>query len=411
MRHFFPILFLLFLAATANSRTIPAGKGQLIASLKKAIDLAKNGDTILLQPGLYKEGNLIITKSITIIGKNHPVLDGENKHEIFTLSGKNITIKGIHLANSAFSSIHDYAALKIIDASAITIENLKISNSLYAIHIANSTDIVIRNNDIKGTPTTEQNTGNGIHLWKCKNALIENNQIRGHRDGIYFEFVTESNINKNISENNIRYGLHFMFSNNNTYVGNTFRNNGAGVAVMYSHHVHMELNTFENNWGPAAYAILLKDISDSHIINNRFLRNTVGIYMEGANRIEVTRNIFKNNGWAMRVQSNCNDNDIHHNNFFSNTFDISTSGTLVLSRFYNNYWDKYEGYDLNKDGIGDVPYRPVSLFSMVIEQIPAALILLRSFMVTLLDKAEKAIPGLTPENLIDEKPMMKPIRL
>ena len=87
------------------------------------------------------------------------------------------------------------------------------------------------------------------------------------------------------------------------------------------------------------------------------------------------------------------------------------TATLVLNKFYNNYWDKYEGYDMNKDGIGDVPYHPVSMYSMIVEQNPNSLILLRSFMVSLLDKAEKAIPSLAPENLIDDKPMIKPNKL
>ena len=133
--------------------------------------------------------------------------------------------------------------------------------------------------------------------------------------------------------------------------------------------------------------------------------------MEGTNRIEVQHNEFKSNGWAIRVQASCSDNSFHHNNFFGNTFDVATNGATMLNRFYNNYWDKYEGYDMSRDGLGDVPYRPISMYSMVIEQNPTALMLLRSLMVALLDRAEKAIPSLTPENLLDEHPLMKPLHL
>ena len=105
----------------------------------------------------------------------------------------------------------------------------------------------------------------------------------------------------------------------------------------------------------------------------------------------------------MKVQANCVDNIISNNNFKSNTFDIATNGTMVESVFDHNYW--------NKDGIGDIKYHPVSMYSMIIEQNPNALILLRSFMVTLLDKAEKALPTLTPENLVDKNPKMKPFKL
>jgi nitrous oxidase accessory protein len=99
------------------------------------------------------------------------------------------------------------------------------------------------------------------------------------------------------------------------------------------------------------------------------------------------------------------------NNFIANTFDIATNGSLVLNKFENNYWDKYEGYDLNKDGKGDVPFHPVSLFAMVTEQMPYCIMLYRSFMVMLLERAEKAVPSLTPVELKDETPKMKPYKL
>ena len=410
MRFFLLILFLSIGPATFPN-TIVVGKDRPVSSLISAMKMAKDNDTILLMPGIYKEGTIAITKAITLIGINYPVLDGESKYEILQVSGHDIAVTGICFKDSRFSSSNDYAAIHIIDATRIFVENNKIINAHFGIRTDNSTYCSIRNNYISGTIRSEQVAGNGIHCWKSSHALIENNHIQGHRDGIYFEFVTDSDIKNNISENNIRYGLHFMFSHNDNYLNNTFRNNGAGVAVMYTHNVRMEHNTFEKNWGSASYGILLKEISDSYIIDNRFTSNTVGIFLEGTNRVDVQKNLFKENGWAIKIQASCSDNMVHQNNFFSNTFDIATNGTLVLNKFYNNYWDKYEGYDVNKDGIGDVPYHPVSMYSMIVEQNPNSLILLRSFMVSLLDKAEKAIPSLTPENLFDDKPMMKPNQL
>ena len=396
---------------TIFAKTIVVGKNQSVTTIRKGVELAKDKDTILVLQGIYKEGNITITKSITLIGQNFPILEGEKKYEIFTVSGSTISILGFQFQNSGSSAMNDYASVKVIDAKNILVENNRIFNAYFGIHFSNSTFITIRNNTIIGSPTNEQSTGNGIHLWKCNHALIENNHISGHRDGIYFEFVTESTIQNNYSTKNIRYGLHFMFSHYNSYFGNTFNNNGAGVAVMYSHNVTMERNTFEQNWGASSYGILLKDISDSHIQHNSFLKNSVGIHMEGSSRIEISQNVFIENGWAIKVQASCDDNNFYWNNFYGNSFDITTNGTMMLNKFYNNYWDKYEGYDRNKDGIGDVPYHPVSMYSMIVEENPNALILLRSFIVTLLDKAEKAIPSLTPENLVDDKPMLKPNKL
>ena len=404
-------ILLLFGMNKVLANKIVVGKDKAISTLRQGIREAMEGDTILLNQGIYKEGNIIIDKAIHLIGINSPVLDGENKNEILTLTGKNIVIKGIHFANAGYSSMNDYAALKIIDATNILIENNSIINASFGIHLANTINSVIRNNTIKGNDKSEHLSGNGIHLWKCANMQVENNSIQGHRDGIYFEFVTQSTIQNNLSEKNIRYGLHFMFSSNDNYFNNTFRNNGAGVAVMYSHKVKMEGNKFEMNWGPSSYGILLKDITDSYIQHNTFFKNSVGIHMEGSSRIDVSKNIFKENGWALKVQASCDDNNFFQNNFFGNSFDVGTNGSLALNKFYNNYWDKYEGYDLNKNGIGDVPYHPVSMYSMIVEQNPNSLILLRSFMVSLLDKAEKAIPSLASENLVDDKPMIKSIKL
>lgn len=409
--HRFALILLLFLSANGFSRNIIVGKNQPVSSIRKAIEIAKDLDSITVLPGVYKEGALQLIKSLTIIGQNYPILDGENKYEILLISGQNITVTGLAFRNSGYSALNDYASIKLVDASKVTIAANKITNAYFAIHVSNTSYATIKHNNITGTPTSEQLTGNGIHLWKSRYALIENNTIQGHRDGIYFEFVTNSTIRNNHSEKNIRYGLHFMFSNDDAYLNNTFKDNGAGVAVMYSKKVKMENNHFDQNWGPSAYGILLKDISDSYISHNTFYKNTVGIHMEGTSRMTIERNKFKENGWAIKVQASCENNSFQRNNFTGNSFDVGTNGSLSLNEFSNNYWDKYEGYDINRDGVGDVPYHPVSMYSMIIEQNPNALMLLRSFTVQLLDKAEKAIPSLTPENLVDKKPMMKSLKL
>lgn len=400
-----------FFLANAAARTIVVGPSQPVRSLKAAIAMAKPKDSILLLAGTYREGGITLTKSLTITGQGNPVLDGEKKYEILLISGEDITIRGITFIRSGYSAMNDYASIKLVDSRRVLIERNTILDAYFAIHIANSSNVVVRANEIAGKPLSEQLTGNGIHLWKSNQAIIENNHIQGHRDGIYFEFVTGSMIRDNRSEKNIRYGLHFMFSNDDSYLRNIFHDNGAGVAVMYSKKVVMQYNHFEQNWGPSAYGLLLKDITDSYIQQNQFSRNTIGLHMEGSSRIIINRNTFSENGWAIKVQASCDNNNFHHNNFLGNTFDVGTNGTMVLNTFAYNYWDKYDGYDLNHDGTGDVPYHPVSMYSLIVEQNPNALILLRSFTVSLLDRAEKAIPSLTPENLADEKPLMKQLKL
>lgn len=395
----------------ANSTTWIVGKQQKISSISQAIQLCKNGDTILVQPGLYTSQNIVINKSVVLKGLQYPVLDGQRKYQIISIKANNVVVDGFRVQHSGRSEVDDIAAIKIYNAHNVVVSNNIVEDAFWGIYTLYGTSCIIKNNSLKATGTNEFENGNGIHCWKSDSMQITGNNITGHRDGIYFEFVTNSIIQKNTSVKNIRYGLHFMFSHNDAYLQNIFKQNGSGVAVMFSHGVKMIGNHFEENWGDAAYGILLKEISDSYIAQNRFVKNTMGIYMEGTTRMKVEKNIFNNNGWAMRVQASCNDNTITGNNFFSNTFDVATNGSLVLNNFDSNYWDKYDGYDLNKNRIGDVPYRPVSLYSMITEKNPSAMILFRSFMVSLFDKMEKVLPGIIPENLKDNYPLMKPLPL
>src|SRR5690606_40999508 len=132
--------------------------------------------------------------------------------------------------------------------------------------------------------------------------------------------------------------------------------------------------------------------------------------LDGATKIDLFRNSFTDNGWGMKINSNCMENRIINNNFINNTFDVSTSGSMTMNDFRRNYWDKYEGYDLDKDKIGDVPFHPLSLYSVLVENNPSIMLLFRTFFVDLLDRTEKIIPSLTPENFVDDQPLMKKVR-
>ena len=402
---------LLIFAPISKATIIGVGKQKAFTQIKQAIAAAQAGDTVLVESGLYKEGNIVINKKIFFLGNNLPILDGEHKFEILSIKADSVTVKGFRVQHSGYATLDDPGGIKVYDSNFVTISENDLYDNFFGIYIQYGTHCVVKNNTIVAFGKDEQQIGNGIHCWKSDSLQIIGNHVSGHRDGIYFEFVTHSVIWRNISFDNLRYGLHFMFSTNDAYFTNLFKNNGAGVAVMYTKNVTMMNNTFEENWGDAAYGLLLKEISDSYISGNFFQRNTSGIYMEGTNRIKAEKNVFKSNGWGMKIQASCMDNVINNNNFIKNTFDISTNGTLVLNTFNENYWDKYEGYDLNKDNIGDIPYHPLSLFSVIVENNEPAMLLYRSFMVSLLDKSEKMLPSLTPENFIDNKPLMRAAKL
>lgn len=378
-------------------------------TLTEAVAAARPGDRIVVRSGRYREPAVVVRVPVEIVGEGNPVLEG-GAHHTLEVAADSVVVRGLVFEGVTPTAVEDRAAILISGSRGCRIEGNRVQDAYFGIYAREATGCRITGNLVEGPPAPGALTGNGIHLWRSTGMLIEGNSVRAQRDGLFFEFVTGTEIRENVSEQNQRYGLHFMRSDSCTYRGNTFRGNGAGVAVMYSDRVRMLDNRFIENRGSAAYGLLLKEISDGEVTGNRFERNTVALYLEGSNRNLIGGNRFDQNGWAVKVLANATDNRFESNVFTGNSFDVATNSRGASSRFEGNYWDHYRGYDLDRDGFGDVPYRPVRLFSLIVEQSDPTLILLRSLFVDLLDAAERVMPVLTPETLLDQRPRMAPPR-
>lgn len=381
-----------------------------LRSIKEAVEVAQPGDHILVESGIYNESEIEITKPLTLEGINRPVIDGNREGNILIIRADSVTVKGFRIQNTGRSYVRDYSAILLENSKDFLIEDNELDNVYFGIYLAETDRGIVRGNQIESYDRREAASGNGIHLWSVRGPKILDNIVTGMRDGIYLEFAEGTEISGNRSNDNNRYGLHFMFSDDSIYRNNIFRRNGAGVAVMYSKNVDMTGNLFEHNWGASSYGLLLKDMQHSRIENNRFYRNTIAIFSESSSNIDVRYNNFELNGYAVNIKSSSRENRFTSNNFIENSFDVTTDSPRNPNTFDGNYWSNYEGYDLDRDGIGDVPYRPVRLFSVITQRQPEALILLRSMLITLLDTAERIMPVLTPQALTDERPKIERIQ-
>ena len=386
-----------------NVTVSPTGEVRTVAA---AVARVRPGGEITVERGVYREPTIVVDRPVTIVGLAGAVLDGERLRPIMIITADDVTVRGLELRNVGTSFLEDHAAIRVVKASRCVIENNHIEEAFFGIYLAGASRCRVVGNTVRATPRTEATSGNGIHLWSTTDTEITGNQVSGHRDGIYFEFVRNTTVRENVSERNLRYGLHFMYSDDCRYADNRFRHNVGGVAVMYTKRVTMTGNHFDDNWGSASYGLLLKEIYDAEIEGNVFDRNTVGIVADGAVRAVIAGNDLVRNGWALRLLGSTYDGRVERNNFVGNTFDLTTNGAGGAT-LAGNYFDSYRGYDLDRDGLGDVPYHPVRLFSVIVEQNPPAIILLRGFFVDVLDAAERVLPSLTPETLIDERPAMR----
>lgn len=376
-------------------------------SIQAAIDSANPGDTIRIRKGIYQEGMISISKPLILEGTAGVVLDGKKEKHVLDIRSNNVVISRLDIVGSGVSDTSEYAGVHAEKIKSCVIENNTFEDNAYAIYLAEVEDCIVRGNISSGNAINEVSGGNGIHLWSSKAIRIEGNELKKHRDGIYLEFSSNLKIEENFSHDNIRYGMHFMFSSDNDFRGNRFENNSAGVAVMYSKNILIENNRFENNWGDSSYGLLLKEISESILTKNSFVHNTVAIFADGCNRNYFTHNDLKDNGWGVRILGNSESNQFVQNEFKENVFDISTNTKHSTNTFKENYWDSYDGYDLDLDKFGDISHKPVHFFGYWVVVYPFLMVLYNSPVVNFLQAIENAFPIVTPIDLEDPKPKMR----
>jgi nitrous oxidase accessory protein len=400
------------------SKEIIVGEEAPYSSITGAIHNSNEGDTIVVKGGIYKE-NVLINKSLHLIGENQPVIDASYRGDVVRIEADKVMIKGFNIRKSGSDLLKEDSGIKLVNSSGVIIEGNKLEDVIIGIYLYSSPGNTIRNNTSNGRAdfSTEEANGNGIHLWKSPNNTIEGNHVVKHRDGIYVEFAPGNLIKKNHCERNVRYGLHYMYSDDNTFEGNIFEKNGTGSALMYSKNIVLRNNTFKNNVGPNGFGMLFKSLNDSIVEENLIVNNTVGVFMDDANRNVFTRNIFSQNGWAIDLFSSSNNNTIYANDFLNNTFQVMTDTDRTTNKFYKdltgNFWSDYRGYngyDLNGDGVGDIPYKPVKLLSYLMKRYSDLTVFLESPGLKALEFAERVLPVLNPVELEDPYPLMNPVK-
>jgi nitrous oxidase accessory protein len=352
------------------------------------------------------ESDLVVKKEIHIQGIDYPVIDNQLRGSGIEVQADGAIVEGLAIKNSKVSDIKEYAGIYLKEVSNIQVLNNKLENNAYGIYLEKSKDSLIQNNISIGNALNEVSGGNGIHLWTSHGIKIYNNEILDHRDGLYFEFSEDLLVKSNTVKHCIRYGMHFMFSHRSHIEDSVFSENSTGAAIMYSRSIHLEQNVFEKSRGFSSYGILLKDITDGIVEGNRFEDNTAGVFGDSFTRNKFRDNIIKNNGWALQILGSCDQNEFTGNYFEDNIFDISTNSKSSANSFSRNYWSKYEGFDLNRDGVGDIPHSPVSFFSYWVAKYNVLLILLESPVIRFLEIAERMFPIMRPESLIDEEPLL-----
>lgn len=400
-------------APQAHAKTIVVARRGPISSVQDAVGAAIPGDTIEVQPGTYI-GNLLLNKPLTLIGVGRPVIRGEGRGSVITVSGAPCTIRGFVIERSGTMLVEEDSGI-LLKSSHNRIEHNELRDVLFGIYLFGSDHNQIDGNTIRGRPLRDLGErGSGIHIWNSGDNTIANNTITDARDGMYLQNAHDSTIRGNRIYG-LRYGLHYMFSDDNVFEDNVFDNNVAGAAIMYSRHIQFRRNAFVHNRGFSSFGILFQGTDECVAEDNIIADNVVGLFLEAHNHSVFRRNLVAGNDVALQVFSSAADNTFESNNFVENLSPLQVVGKNTLTRWNGaqagNYWSDYDGYDLDANGIGDIPFKIQNVFEHMEGNHPRLRIYLLSPASQALALAEKGFPIIEGSREFDDRPLMQPAAL
>jgi len=383
----------------------PVSPGGLTAALARAAP----GAVLTLAPGVYA-GPVVLTRPVTLAGQPGVILDGRGAGRVITIAAPDVTVKNLEIRNSGDNlSRMDAAIFVTQNGDRAVIEDNVLRHNLIGIFLHGPNDALVRGNKIIGRRDLRMNErGNGIQLWNTPGSRIIGNQVRYGRDGI-FTITSRRNLFTDNLFSDLRFAVHYMYTNASEISGNISRGNHAGYALMFSQHLTVRGNLSD---GDRDHGFLLNYANSSQIIDNVVrggAHKCVFIYNSNKNRF--TGNRFEGCDIGVHFTAGSERNRITENAFINNRIQVKYVGTRWLEWSYDgrgNYWSDNPAFDLNGDGIADTPYRPNGLIDQVMWAHPLAKLLLNSPGVQVLRWAQYRFPGLHPGGVIDSAPLMRP---
>ncbi len=382
------------------------------------VNKAPAGSVLKPPPGHYA-GPVIIDKPLTIDGAGKVVIDAGDRGTVMVLNAGSSVLRGLHLTGSGDSHDTDDSCLDVRGNKNL-IENLKIDNCLFGIDLKQSSDNIVRGNSIRSKDRDLGVRGDGLRLWYSNNNLIEKNEIIDSRDMVAW-YAHKNTFRENLGRRS-RYSIHFMFANDNIVEGNQFYDNAVGVYFMYTEGGVARNNIISHATGATGMGIGFKEASGTVIENNEIIYCGIGIGSDLSpfqpdSTIEVRGNRFAYNGIGIMFNSETGGNNMVDNIFEGNLTQVGYGGrgdnnNNERNFWQGNFWDDYQGFDRNGDGIGDRTHELYSYADQIWIEMPVARFFRSSPVMELLDFLERLAPFSKPDLILrDEKPrFLRPAR-
>ncbi len=381
-------------------------------SLQDLVDRAEPNSVLVPPPGVYS-GPVTLEFPLTIDGQGKVTIDAGGQGSVIYLDTDGAVLRNLHLTNSGNSHNDIDSGIQVRGNFNVIKDNV-IDNCLFGVDLQQSENNIIRRNRISSKPVELGMRGDSVRLWYSFRNKITDNVIRDSRDMVVW-YSADNVIARNDSRNG-RYSLHFMYSRFNEVDSNHYENNSVGIFLMYSDSVVVKNNYIAYANGPTGMGIGFKETSDVEIAGNQIVYCATGLYIDVSPYQPDTTNRIHNNvvaftSIAIDFLNDWTGNEFKGNSFKGNQTQISVAGGKTANRnlWKGNYWDDYEGFDLNDDGVGDTPYELYAYADRIWMDVPAARFFQGTPVMAVLDFLERLAPFSTPNMLVrDEQPLMIP---
>jgi nitrous oxidase accessory protein len=375
--------------------------------LQAAVDAARPGAVIDVPPGLY-QGDLVIDRPLRLVGRGRPRLVGSGAGSVVRVRADDVTIEGFDIDGRLGGDLSRDSAGIHVAAQRVTIRDCRIERALFGVYLREAHGAIVERTRIaglRGRDPGEQ--GSGVHIWNTIGFSLVGNSVRYSRDGFYLQTASHGRITGN-SVSEVRYGLHYMYSDDNVFEDNLFERSAAGAAVMYSQRLTFRRNRFLHNRGFASVGLLLQGCDDVVAEDNLIADNARGVFLEGSRANVFRRNRIAASDVAVVLYASSRGNRFEGNAFVGNLSPFQLVGRRTDSRFDGNYWSDHEAFDLDADGVADRPYRLSNVFDHFRGNLTAADLFAQSLGASVLSAAERVFPVLDPVPVQDGHPLARP---
>jgi nitrous oxidase accessory protein len=408
-------LALLLLAGAFQPEDQPVAPGALegrpsldrVSPLQASVDAALPGETIEVGPGIY-EGDLLIDRPLRLVGRGRPTLVGSGEGSVIRVRAADVTIEGFEIDGRGGGDLGRDSSGIHVAAARVTVRDCRIRESLFGVYLREAPDAVVERCIIRGIPgKAPGEKGSGIHVFGTEGFRFTGNEVVDARDGYYIQSSSKGRIEGNVARD-LRYGLHYMWADDNVFEDNLFENNAAGAVVMYSRRIEFRRNRFLRNRGFASVGLLLQSCDDLLAEDNLMADNARGIFLESSHRNRFRRNVVAQSDAAIVLYASSTGIRFEENSFVGNLTPLTLVGKRPDALFVGNYWSEHDAPDLDGDGRSDLPFRLTSVFDHFRSNLTAADLLSRGFAADALGVAERAFPVLQPVEVVDPAPLSRP---